>query len=59
MRKASELLTGSRLSVSEMTEQVGYINQSKFAAAFKKQFGISPLEYRRRRHLERLSHEKL
>jgi len=59
MRKASELLTGSRLSVSEVTEQVGYINQSKFAAAFKKQFGISPLEYRRRRHLERLSHEKL
>ena len=45
MRKASELLTGSRLSVSEVTEQVGYINQSKFAAAFKKQFGISPLEY--------------
>ena len=59
MRKASELLTGSRISVSEVTEQVGYINQSKFAAAFKKQFGISPLEYRRRRHLERLSHEKL
>ena len=59
MRKASELLTGSRLSVSEVTEQVGYINQSKFAAAFKKQFGISPLEYRRRKHLERLSHEKL
>ena len=59
MRKASELLTGSRLSVSEVTEQVGYINQSKFAAVFKKQFGISPLEYRRRRHLERLSHEKL
>ena len=53
------MLTGSRLSVSEVTEQVGYINQSKFAAAFKKQFGISPLEYRRRRHLERLSHEKL
>ena len=49
------MLTGSRLSVSEVTEQVGYINQSKFAAAFKKQFGISPLEYRRRRHLERLS----
>ena len=57
MRKAAELLADGRLSVSEVAEQVGYINQSKFAAVFKKQFGISPLEYRRRKHLERLSHE--
>ena len=54
MRKASELLTGSQLSVSEVTEQVGYINQSKFAAAFKKQFGMSPLEYRRAQKLATL-----
>ena len=54
MRKASELLTGSRLSVSGVTEQVGYINQSKFASVIKKQFGMSPLEYRRMKHLERL-----
>ena len=59
MRKAAELLADGRLSVSEVAEQVGYINQSKFAAVFKRQFGISPLEYRRRKHLERLSHEKL
>ena len=58
MRKAAELLTGSRLSVSEVAEQVGYINQSKFASVFKKQFDMSPLEYRRRRHLERLSQGK-
>ena len=58
MRKAAELLTGSRLSVSEVAEQVGYINQSKFASVFKKQFGMSPLEYRRRKHLECLSQEK-
>lgn len=54
MRKAAELLTGSRLSVSEVAEQVGYINQSKFASVFKKQFGMSPLEYRRMKHLEHL-----
>ena len=35
MRKAAELLTGSRLSVSEVADQVGYINQSKFASVFK------------------------
>ena len=54
MRKASELLTGSRLSASEVTEQVGYINQSKFASVFKKQFGLSPLEYRRSKKLENI-----
>ena len=54
MRKSAELLTGSRLSVSEVAERVGYINQSKFASVFKKQFGMSPLEYRRMKHLERL-----
>lgn len=52
MRKAAELLVNGKLSVSEAAEQVGYINQSKFAAVFKKQFGMSPLEYRRMRHLQ-------
>ncbi|MBM6853877.1 helix-turn-helix domain-containing protein [Mediterraneibacter glycyrrhizinilyticus] len=34
-------------SVSEVAEQVGYLNQSKFAAVFKKHFMMSPLEYRK------------
>ena len=33
-------------------ELAGYTNQSKFAAVFKKQFGVSPLEYRRKSRLE-------
>ncbi|WP_343215678.1 MULTISPECIES: AraC family transcriptional regulator [unclassified Eubacterium (in: firmicutes)] len=33
--------------------QVGYSNQGKFAAVFKKQYGLSPLEYRRLRNLEK------
>ncbi len=51
MNKAGELLATTRLSVAEIAEQVGYLNQSKFASVFKKQFGVSPLEYRRSRHL--------
>ena len=47
MKKAAELLTSTRLSVAEIAELVGYMNQSKFASVFKKQFGLSPLEYRR------------
>ncbi|MDO4281560.1 MAG: AraC family transcriptional regulator [Peptococcaceae bacterium] len=52
MKKAAELLVNTRLSVAQIAEQVGYMNQSKFAAVFKKQFGLSPLEYRRAKHLE-------
>ena len=31
-----------------------YSNQGKFAAVFKKQFGLSPLEYRRSKNLENI-----
>lgn len=52
MNKAGELLASTRLSVAEIAAQVGYLNQSKFASVFKKHFGVSPLEYRRTRHLD-------
>ena len=53
MQRAAELLTTTNLSVSEIAEQVGYLNQSKFSSAFKKQFNASPLEFKRRKNLER------
>lgn len=52
MKEAARLLTSTRLSVAEVAEQVGYINQSKFAAVFKKEWGMAPLEYRRSHHLK-------
>lgn len=52
MNKAAELLTGSKISVADAAAAAGYTNQSKFAAVFKKQFGVSPLEYRRKSRLE-------
>lgn len=55
MKKATELLTSTRLSVAEIAELIGYMNQSKFASVFKKQFGLSPLEYRRSKNLENRS----
>ena len=51
MKQAAKLLVDTRLSVAEIAEQVGYNNQSKFAAVFKKEFGFSPLEYRRSKYL--------
>ena len=38
-----ELLSTTKLSVAEAAEQVGYINQSKFASVFKKQFAFKNL----------------
>lgn len=55
MDSAAKLLVDSNLSVLEIAEQVGYANQGKFAAVFKKQFQITPSEYRRKKILEKIS----
>ncbi len=54
MNEAAGLLSGTKRPIAEISEQVGYSNQGKFAAIFKKQFGMSPLAYRRAKRLERL-----
>jgi len=54
MKEATRLLASTRLPVAEVAEQVGYTNQSKFASVFKKQYQMSPLEYRRSIHLDSL-----
>ena len=48
---ASQLLRDTDLRVAEIAAQVGYENQSKFAAVFANRFGCPPLEYRRRARL--------
>lgn len=52
MNEAAKLLSVTKLPIAEISEQVGYSNQGKFAGVFKKQFGLSPLEYRRAKNLE-------
>jgi AraC-like DNA-binding protein len=47
MQAAAVLLCRSRESVSAIAGRVGYLNSSKFSAAFKEVMGISPLEYRK------------
>ena len=51
MQQAAELLSATALPVIEIASRVGYENQSKFSAAFRKKFGISPREYRQRHKL--------
>ena len=53
MNEAARLLSDTKRPIAEISEQVGYSNQGKFAAVFKKQLGLSPLEYRRFKNLEK------
>ena len=48
MQKAAALLAEGRLSVMEIAGMSGYENCSKFAAAFRGEYGMSPSDYRRR-----------
>lgn len=48
MEKAQILLSDSEMSITDIAQESGYENQSKFAAAFRKTIGDSPLEYRRK-----------
>ena len=54
MKAAAEFLANTSRPIADIAEQVGYSNQGKFAAVFKKQFGMSPLEYRRAQKLSTL-----
>ncbi len=45
MNQAQRLLREHNRTVAEVANIVGYANPAQFAAAFKRQFGITPSEY--------------
>lgn len=47
IRKAIDLFYNEDLKMYEIAEQVGYATQHYFSNVFKKNVGVSPLEYRR------------
>ena len=47
MRKASNLLASSRLSVKQIMAMAGYDNKSLFVRHFRRSFGLAPSEYRK------------
>ena len=47
MQEAAVLLAEGRLSVMEIAGMLGYENCSKFSAAFRGEYGMSPSDYRR------------
>lgn len=48
LEKATELLTKSKLSISEIGGKVGFAQLRSFQSAFTKKFGLSPSEYRKK-----------
>jgi len=46
IESAKSLLISSHLSVSQISEQVGYPDPLYFSRVFKKSTGMSPKEYR-------------
>jgi AraC family transcriptional regulator, transcriptional activator of the genes for pyochelin and ferripyochelin receptors len=45
METSKQLLTERDMNVKEVAQAVGYANQSRFAEAFRKQFGMNPKRY--------------
>lgn len=53
LNKAVQLLSETRLSVSDIIAGVGYDNASYFFRIFKEKYGISPKEYREGQQVEK------
>ena len=47
MERAAELLRDSSLSVLGVAQSVGYGSASQFSAAFRRQYGMTPAQYRK------------
>ena len=46
LNRAAELLKSGKYTVSEISDKCGFSTQSHFSVVFKKQFGVTPSEYR-------------
>ncbi|MBW4568630.1 MAG: AraC family transcriptional regulator [Tolypothrix carrinoi HA7290-LM1] len=51
LEQAKQLLRGTNLAIAEIAYQVGYESTSHFGYLFKRQFGITPREYRQHKGL--------
>lgn len=47
LREAQKLLASENISITEVSERVGYSNVAYFIKVFKRKYGITPAKYRR------------
>ncbi|MFH5183692.1 helix-turn-helix transcriptional regulator [Paenibacillus sp. TAB 01] len=50
IEKAKELLETTHLSIKEIVEQIGFVDENNFSRAFRKREGVSPSQYRSNRY---------
>jgi YesN/AraC family two-component response regulator len=58
LTKAAELLTQNEISVREIVEKVGVLNETYFFSLFKKRFGVTPKEYSLKNNVKQLIKQK-
>ena len=47
LRRAAQLLQVSSIPVDTVASKKGYVSRSQFSRAFHKQYGVSPVEFRK------------
>ncbi|OAS17849.1 AraC family transcriptional regulator [Paenibacillus oryzisoli] len=58
LAKAAQLLSENNISVREIVEKIGVINETYFFSLFKKHFGVTPKEYALKSNVKQLIHSK-
>lgn len=53
LQVAQKFLLNTKYSIAEIADKVGYENPNKFTTAFKKEYGISPTDFRKCAFLDR------
>lgn len=51
LKKAACLLLDGKLTISQISDHIGYSKHSNFSKAFKKKFGVLPKEYKKSREI--------
>ena len=46
MERAAEILRSEDWGISAIADEVGFLNASRFAEAFRNEFGVNPSDYR-------------
>lgn len=52
LSEAQDLLTGTSLSMQEIALRMGFFDQAHFSSTFRKHFGVSPTDWRKRSQQE-------